>query len=148
MPPNALHFINALRGPDLAALVTRLESLRRGAKGAMLDVSRSLPVAVLFQRPTVVELTSQPCVVNAPVSLARLLHVHRNGDIGSPRVSGSTNASNAAVRPGWVSPMLGRPAPARRIRVVGATPAASSRRPVRIVSRASPVAADTSASPP
>lgn len=51
-----LGYEERIAGDMRAALVTRLESLRRGAKGAMLDVSRSLPVAVLFQRPTVVEL--------------------------------------------------------------------------------------------
>ena len=40
--------------------------------------------------------------VNAAVSFARLLHVHRSGDVGSPRVTGCTKASNAAVRPGWI----------------------------------------------
>jgi hypothetical protein len=39
-----------------AALVTRLESLRAGGKGAMLDVATSLPASLLFDGPTVVEL--------------------------------------------------------------------------------------------
>ncbi|MFI7358259.1 ATP-binding protein [Streptomyces avidinii] len=51
-----LGYEDRIAGDMRAALVTRLESLRRGAKGAMLDVSRSLPTAVLFERPTVVEL--------------------------------------------------------------------------------------------
>jgi uncharacterized protein DUF87 len=38
------------------ALVTRIDSLRKGGKGAMLDVSRSLPWDDLLSRPTVVEL--------------------------------------------------------------------------------------------
>ena len=95
-----------------------------------------------------VELTRQPAIVKAAVSFARLLHVHRKGDMGSPRVSGSTNDSKAAFSPGCVRPIPGRPAPARRMRVVASTPSANSRRPVRIVSRARPVAAETSASPP
>ncbi|MFD7206603.1 ATP-binding protein [Streptomyces sp. NPDC059893] len=52
----ALGYEERIAGDMRAALVTRLESLRKGAKGAMLDVSRSLPTAVLFERPTVVEL--------------------------------------------------------------------------------------------
>ncbi len=39
-----------------AALTTRLESLRRGGKGAMLDVVRSLPTEELFEQPAVLEL--------------------------------------------------------------------------------------------
>ena len=39
-----------------AALRTRLNSLRSGAKGRMLDVRRSLPLNRIFSRPTVVEL--------------------------------------------------------------------------------------------
>ncbi|OEJ22644.1 ATPase [Streptomyces subrutilus] len=52
----SLGYEERIAGDMRAALVTRLESLRRGAKGAMLDVSRSLPTPVLFERPTVVEL--------------------------------------------------------------------------------------------
>lgn len=39
-----------------AALRTRLDSLRTGGKGRMLDVQRSLPIEVLTGRPTVLEL--------------------------------------------------------------------------------------------
>jgi len=52
----ALGYEDKVAGDLRAALVTRLESLRRGAKGAMLDVSRSLPPEELFDHPTVVEL--------------------------------------------------------------------------------------------
>ncbi|NUS01169.1 MAG: ATP-binding protein [Nonomuraea sp.] len=52
----ALGYEDRIAGDMRAALLTRLESLRRGAKGAMLDVARSLPPSVLFERPTVVEL--------------------------------------------------------------------------------------------
>lgn len=38
------------------ALVTRLDSLRKGAKGSMLDVTRSLPWDALLSQPTVIEL--------------------------------------------------------------------------------------------
>jgi len=48
--------------------------------------------------------------------------VHRNADIGSPRVCGSTNASNAAASPGSVSVKGFRPPPGRRTRPVGAAP--------------------------
>lgn len=41
-----------------AALVTRLNGLRIGGKGSMLDVQRSLPMKALLDRPTVLELQS------------------------------------------------------------------------------------------
>ncbi|WP_030455400.1 helicase HerA domain-containing protein [Herbidospora cretacea] len=52
----ALGYEDRIAGDMRASLLTRLESLRRGAKGTMLDVARSLPPTVLFGRPTVVEL--------------------------------------------------------------------------------------------
>jgi DNA helicase HerA-like ATPase len=39
-----------------AALVTRLDALRHGGKGAMLDVAQSIPIERLLDRPTVLEL--------------------------------------------------------------------------------------------
>ncbi|MEU1627784.1 DUF87 domain-containing protein [Streptomyces sp. NPDC020096] len=39
-----------------AALRTRLNSLRTGGKGRMLDVRRSLPIELLLEQPTVLEL--------------------------------------------------------------------------------------------
>ncbi len=89
-----------------------------------------------------------PLLDSAAASFALLLHVHRSGDIGSPRVSGSTSCSNASFTPGWVFSIPGRPAPARRTRPVTWTPHSISRRPLRTVSRAKPVAAETRASPP
>jgi hypothetical protein len=40
------------------------------------------------QPPKFVKLTRKPCVVKAGISFARLLQVHRNGDVVSPRVVG------------------------------------------------------------
>ncbi len=39
-----------------AALLTRINGLRTGGKGRMLDVRRSLPMSTLLERPTVLEL--------------------------------------------------------------------------------------------
>jgi hypothetical protein len=39
-----------------AALTTRLNTLRRGARGLMLDVDRSVPMAELLKAPTIMEL--------------------------------------------------------------------------------------------
>ncbi|WP_214104025.1 ATP-binding protein, partial [Acrocarpospora catenulata] len=53
-----LGYEDRIAGDLRAALVTRLESLRTGGKGAMLDVSRSMPSEQLFGQPTIVELES------------------------------------------------------------------------------------------
>ncbi|HEX6678819.1 MAG TPA: FtsK/SpoIIIE domain-containing protein [Actinomycetes bacterium] len=52
----ALGYDERVTGDLKAALITRLDSLRQGSKGAMLDVARSLPAEELFGQPTVVEL--------------------------------------------------------------------------------------------
>jgi hypothetical protein len=39
-----------------AALMTRLNSLRIGSKGVMLDTRRSIPISELLSRPTIIEL--------------------------------------------------------------------------------------------
>ncbi|OHV29039.1 ATPase [Pseudofrankia sp. EUN1h] len=51
-----LGYEDRIAGDMRAALVTRLEGLRAGGKGAMLDVVRSLPCEELFGQPTVLEL--------------------------------------------------------------------------------------------
>jgi hypothetical protein len=45
-----------IKGNIRAALLTRLNGLRVGSKGRMLDVQRSFPMHVLLQHPTVLEL--------------------------------------------------------------------------------------------
>jgi uncharacterized protein DUF87 len=45
-----------IKGDMIAALKTRLNSLRTGGKGRMLDVQRSLPMKVLLEQPTILEL--------------------------------------------------------------------------------------------
>jgi len=45
-----------IKGNIRAALLTRLNSLRIGSKGRMLDVQRSFPMRVLLDHPTVLEL--------------------------------------------------------------------------------------------
>jgi hypothetical protein len=69
-------------------------------------------------------------VITTPVLLAQVLElrarsqtggakVQRNGDMGSPRVSGSINASSAGISRGSCSTDLFRPAPECRTRSVG-----------------------------
>ena len=120
-------------------------------RGALTPLLRGLQAVAQLPEEAAhgrVELTRHPRCVSAAASFERLLHVHRSGDVGSPRVRGSTSASRAAVMPGCVVWMRGRPAPGRRRRSAGATPRTISSRPFRIVSRARPVADDTTASPP
>jgi hypothetical protein len=51
-----LGYEEKVTGDMRAALCTRLNSLRRGGKGRMLDTRRSQPVSALLQQPTVLEL--------------------------------------------------------------------------------------------
>lgn len=51
-----LGYDERVAGDLRTALITRLESLRGGGKGAMLDVARSLSDEELFRHPTVIEL--------------------------------------------------------------------------------------------
>src|SRR3990172_3336971 len=78
-----------------------------------------------------------------------LLHVHFNGDIGSPRVVGSTSPSNAFNTLGSLSLTVLRPPPIRLCRPSGgASPSRNSRIPFRIVRSEIPVAMATAAIPP
>ena len=77
-----------------------------------------------------------------------LLHVQRNGDIGSPRLSGSTRASKAVSSAGSRTLSLLRPPPGRRTRSgVGSAPP-KSRSPCWMVGRDTPAARATRATPP
>lgn len=51
-----LGYEDKVTGDLRAALRTRLNSLRTGGKGRMLDVRSSLPIELLLERPTVLEL--------------------------------------------------------------------------------------------
>jgi DNA helicase HerA-like ATPase len=53
---SSLGYEERILGDLRAALVTRLDSLRRGGKGAMFDVVRPFPDEELFNHPTVIEL--------------------------------------------------------------------------------------------
>jgi len=71
----------------------------------LLGLERGLqPVPGLFSnRATVVLPTMNPAAYNPLTRWFNDLVVHRNGDIGSPRISGATNASNASTTPGCAS---------------------------------------------
>src|SRR5207249_11502184 len=58
--------------------------------------------------------TECPIAVSAPARFLVDLVVHTNSDIGSPRVTGSTNAVNAAASPGSVCASFFRPPPGAR----------------------------------
>ena len=74
--------------------------------------------------------------------------VHRSGDIGSPRSSGSTRASSAGRSPGSRSAARLRPPPGRRARPSGSAPASSSLTPSDTVASRTPAARATSRIPP
>jgi hypothetical protein len=74
--------------------------------------------------------------------------VHRSGDIGSPRMSGSTRASNAGRSPLSVSATRLRPPPGRRTRPSGAALESSSVTPRDTVASRTPAARATSLIPP
>ena len=76
------------------------------------------------------------------------LTVHRSGDTGSPRSSGSTSASSAGTSPGSRSADRLRPPPGRRARLSGSAPAASSSTPSDTVASRTPAACATSRIPP
>ena len=53
---NSLGYEEKVTSDIKAGLMTRLNSLRVGGKGVMLDTQRSIPMAELLSRPTVIEL--------------------------------------------------------------------------------------------
>ena len=103
---------------------------------------------------TVRSPTGCPWFCSSLASFRVLLHVHRSGDSGSPRVNGSTNRSNASRIDGSDSLIDLRPPPTRRIRLLTTrcrgpfTRSRSSRTPRPIVLCDIPVAATTAATPP
>lgn len=111
----------AVRSDEERALAFDLHAAAHA--GCFIADSCSTPIEVL---PTVV-IDEEP---------------RRRGDSGSPRVTGSTNASRAGTISGDLASILGRPAPGRRTLTIGSleTPAPSSSIPARIVVREIPVA--------
>ena len=99
-------------------------------------------------RATVRSDTGCPAPVSASARLRVDLVVHTSGDIGSPRVSGSTSAFSAAVSPGSVSASFLRPPPGARTRADGSATPSSSRTPRATVSGCTPVASATTVIPP
>ena len=100
-------------------------------------------VAALHEQPAGHRsLTRWPFSRNAPVSEWIDFDVHRNGDIGSPLVTGSINDSNVATKSSsWPGPLTA--APARRHARAGSRPVLASLRPRRTVSTGTPVASAT-----
>lgn len=83
----------------------------------------------------------------------QLLQVHRSGDIGSPRVAGSTNRSKDSASPGSATVARRRPPPATLSRdpttASGSSlRAASSAKPLTIVLGDIPIARLTARTPP
>ncbi len=85
-------------------------------------------------RATVRSETRCPAAVSAPARFRVDFVVHTNGDIGSPRVSGSTNAFSSDISSGSDSVSFLRPPPGARTRAAGSGNPSSSRTPRATVS--------------
>ena len=79
------------------------------APSSVLALACRLNPAPRSSRPAVGADTGRPCRVSSVARCRSDLVVHRSGDSGSPRSSGSTNASNAGTSPASISPALLRP---------------------------------------
>ena len=101
------------------------------------------------ERAAAVE-TGWPCRVSSSARCRSDLVVHRNGDSGSPRSSGSTSVNNAGTSCGFSASAPLRPPPGRRTRPVGAgcSPASNSNTPLRTVVSLTPTARATARTPP
>src|ERR1035441_2582424 len=97
---------------------------------------------------TVRALIGYPWRHNSSASFAVLFDDQRNGDIGSPRVAGSTSRSNAFTRPGSCPAFDFLPPPAFRTRSGGSSFPSSSRTALCSVVRLNPVARANVAIPP
>src|SRR4029450_5329854 len=94
--------------------------------------------------------TGCPWRVSSSAKCRSDLVVHRSGDIGSPRSSGSTSASRAGTRSGSCQAADLRPPPGRRTRPggTGTWPASSSTTPLRTVVSLTPATCATARTPP
>src|SRR3990172_1392454 len=99
---------------------------------------------LLSRRPTDRGQILWPSRLSSAANTRTLLRVHRNGDMGSPRVVGPARLSSAGRSVGSLSPRRLAPPPAFRI-LPGARSggARSSPIPLAMVFRETPVAADT-----
>ena len=97
---------------------------------------------------TVRALIVYPWQHNSSASFAVLFDDQRNGDIGSPRVAGSTSRSSAFTGPGSCPAFDFLPPPAFRTRSGGTSFPSSSRTALCSVVRLNPVARASVAIPP
>ena len=112
----------ALMGLDLLVDVTELRvPVRVPLPSMVLALPCRLNPSSRSRSPTVSAPTLWPWRVSSPASVRVDLVVHRSGDIGSPRSSGSTSASSAGRSPGSsvgrpLAPPARPPRPAQRLR--------------------------------
>src|ERR1035441_5884395 len=97
---------------------------------------------------TVRALILYPWRHNSSANFTVLFDDQRNGDIGSPRVAGSTSRSSSFNSPGFCSALDFLPPPAFRPRSGGTSCPSSSRTALCSVVRLNPVARATVAIPP
>ena len=117
---------------------------------SVLTLPWRLNPACRRSRPTVGGDSRCPCRASSSARRRSDLVVHRSGDSGSPRSSGSTNASSAGSTRGFCSSMLLRPPPSRRTRPSGSAspPSSSSNTPFRTVDSLTPATRATARTPP
>jgi hypothetical protein len=109
---------------------------------------RRLNPAVFSRAATVSRPTFRPWAATSSARRRNDFVVHVSGFIGSPCVLSSTSASRAGTRVGSFTARAGRPAPGRRTRPSGSSPASSSARPRRTHPLETPAARATAAIPP
>src|SRR5271166_5961185 len=101
------------------------------------------------RRPTNFWPAMKPRSASAADRRRWLLLTHSKAASGSPRIDDCTSSFNASKSPGWVSIAGLLPPPRRRTRPPNCSaPASRSARPRPMVLRATPVARETSATPP
>jgi hypothetical protein len=127
--------------PELRIAVRVLLSLN--GLGAALQAEPLLPQQV----PDGTGGNLWPWRVSSAARLRDDLVVHRSGDIGSPRSSGSTRASSAGRSPRSSAAAFLRPPPGLRARPSGSAPESSSVTPRETVASRTPAARATSRIP-
>ena len=103
-----------------ATLDALLNGLQRGDRLIVSELSRL--------GRSLGQITRHSCSVSAAASFARLLHVQRRGEVGSPRVKRIHERFERGLNAGLILLNASRPAPGRRMRPVGSSPPAISRR--------------------
>lgn len=91
-----------------ASLKTRLNTLRRGARGLMLDVERSIPMDELLYRPTIIELEGLGDDADKAFMMGLLLirlYEHRRA-AHAAALADAARENRPAPPPGWLGHLV------------------------------------------